>query len=452
MSPAAKRVGIWLTAAGIVLAAFALALSTAWKASEKQTRRMPDGSTLRLKTVTYQKKHTERVGNRFQDYLVPFIPEGLALKLGCKAVAAGGSNMLCFWFLYDGVASGNAPRLRVATFDEHGCEFGLTEASDKWYRTTQQALFLAQFSEFPRRGKTIGLRLYAPGTNGTCTRLAEFTVPNPDQRAFPVWQAEPLPITKTVSNVDFALVAAKTGVHGQLCPPQLPAPGEPSGVYLRFRLAEKGRPTSAWGLAAINGLADACGHNLGSRGWSRSSGGNLGEGGAAVVFAAGLCREESAWRLNVEFARETDFPSDETWTVRGVPVPDEKSASVVGAETNLRGVGLQLCGLVGKECPMPIARRSRPNSPLVHVICTNLGAELELKLASVVDDQGRPVNRSGFCGDLTNRLFGVSLPPQARSVDVTFAVTRRVPVEYLFKPSKLTAADIKELRQELGYR
>lgn len=416
----------------------------------KQQCRLPDSSVLTLKQVTYNERHLMRVGNRLRDYLVTILSEKIARKLECHYVAAGGTNQLVFWLQHEGVSGGSAPRLCAATFDEHGCEFRLTAVADTPYQSLKQRLLVASLDRFPRRSKTIGLRLYQAQTNGGYSKLTEFVVPNPDRRSYPVWQPEPFPITKTVSNVAVTLLEVKGGVYGRSHPPHLPEPGQDTGFLLKFRVSENGKPTSAWSLAGITGLADACGQAVGQGGYA--GGGSRDKGEITTVIGGGLCLEEPALRLQAEFAREKDFPSQEVWMVKGLPVPDESSFSTFDATNTIHGVQLRVTGIYGKKCPGPDPRRSLPSYAALNLVTAHLSPDLELKLVQVMDDQGRNAWAGARSSSATNHAFGLKLSEDARSVDVTFAVTKRITVEFLAKPSRMTAAEIEKLRKDLGYQ
>jgi hypothetical protein len=280
-------------------------------------------------------------------------------------------------------------------------------------------------------------------------KLAEFTVPNPDPRTFPTWQPEPFPITKTVSNWAVSLLELKGGVHGRSYPPQLPEPGEDWGFLLTFRLTEAGLPASDWAFAGVRGLADASGQTTG-RGSYASGGQGAGDYGA--VIAGGLCLEESALRLIAEFTREKNFAGEEVWTVQGIPVPEESSSSRVEATNTLHGVQLRVVGISGLKCPGPDPRRSLSSYPVLNLTAVNLANDLELKLVAAVDDQGRPALGGARASSSPNHAFGLKLAPGARSVDVTLAVTRRITVEFLAKPTRMSAAEIQSLRKRLGYQ
>jgi hypothetical protein len=80
------------------------------------------------------------------------------------------------------------------------------------------------------------------------------------------------------------------------------------------------------------------------------------------------------------------------------------------------------------------------------VAFTNLPGDLQFKFVHALDDRGRKVGSGGSASEPPDYLFGLRLAPDAKTVDFTFAVTKRVPVQYLAKPSRLSAAELKKLK------
>jgi len=408
-----------------------------------QTRHLSDGSVLHLKRASYQKPYRIRTGTRWQDYLGVALSDSLAKKLDARFVTAGGrTNALDFWLEWSGFPA-SRPALRAATFDEHGCEFGLTSPDHSLSVGRAEALVF-QFTEFPRRSKDVGFRLYQRETNYTWSKIAEFHVTNPNPRAYPVWQGEPLPITRSISNADITLVELKTGILARTSPAQPAIPGEHPGAAATFRLSQNGRPTSAWELADFKGITDACGQTVARGGYAA---GMTSSGNYRVIVDGGLCVEEAAWKVEAEFARAADFPNEELWTIRAIAVPKKNSATSMDATTNLYGSYLEFRGVSSVGHPAPLLRRSLANEPVAHVVCTNLASNLQLKFVRAVDDRGRNVSNRGRASDPPNHVFGLALPADARTIDLTFAVTRRVPVQYLVKPSQITASELKKLKR-----
>jgi len=434
-SPMKLSQRIWVLLAGLVVL---LVVWEVWSRRPRDlgTRKLADGSVLTLKAATYEKEHRVRAGERWLDYLGPILPEALAKKLQCRFLTIGGrTNALDLWLVRNDFPTATASGLRGAVFDEHGCEFKSVPAVVSVSLGSAREVLSFQFTEFPRRDRTLGFRLYEQANDGTWFTLAEFVMPNPGQRPHPVWPAASLPLTQTTGGVDFTLLELKGGLKA---PNDYPSA---SGARARFRMTENGQPTAAWEFAGLNRIRDALGQSVaGSHTVSMPE-----PGDCRVRIDAGLCTEEAAWKLEVAFARAKDFPAEDLWTVPFVPVPERTQASGGETRTNLHGMEFSFRGIVGAFCPEPRLRRSLSGSPVAYMVCTNLSESWQLKLVRALDDQGRQVESGGSASAPPDYLFRLNLAPDARKVQCMFAVTRRVPVQFVAKPSRAIAADSRKL-------
>lgn len=439
MNPPRRRLfwGSGVTSIVVLLTAVALF----WRDAPVQTRDLPDGSKLELHAVTYGKLHRMRLGDGLRDRLGSVLPELWARNLGCPFISAGQSNMLTVWLIWrDFRASAS---LRMATFDAHGCEFGVTPVSAHQRVEPREALVVGQFEVLPRRDETVGIRLYEQRMNGPWEAVGEFSVRNPDRRSFPQWQPEPLPLTKSAGAVSCTLVDMKAGVVAHSFPPRPKKPGEPAGTYLKFHLTEQGRPTTDWQILQVKEMSDAMGQVIGPRGWS---GGATATGDSVLVTAGVLCWNEAAWRISLEFFRAKNFPAADVWSVSAVPLPDDDSMSSFEASTNLHGVQLRLKGIVGKNCTTPKGRRVLSGSPVVYVTRSNLRPNQHLDLIRV-SQQGKDVAVRGSGGEGGDYFYAIDPPKAATDLDLIFAVSETIEFEFQVAPSHVAADQVINLER-----
>src|ERR1044071_3258297 len=97
------------------------------------SRTLADGSVVRLKEVAFGHKIRVPTANGWQDRLGVVLPEAWAKKLGASFITVGDSNRFAAlleieWrYYFSGPRwSGPLSDLRATTFDQHGCEFGLS--------------------------------------------------------------------------------------------------------------------------------------------------------------------------------------------------------------------------------------------------------------------------------------------------------------------------------------
>ena len=403
-------------------------------------KQLADGTVVQLKGALYDRQFRLRTGTRWCDYLGTALPERWAKALDAQYARIGTSNSLTVWLTLDRKQS-PAIDFRGATLDAHGCEFGLDPIN--LYAVDQQVAVVYESKLFPRGDDSFRFRLYQHQPDGSWSAVAEFPVKNPKRQPRMAWKAEPFPITNHVDGVAFTLLDLKSGMVAATLPARPPKSGELEGVAIKWQLPSSQRWTVDWELAEFKGISDAFGQSAG-RGSYVSSLQNNGE--YLVCVDGGLCVEEPVWKVDAEFVRTRDFPSNELWTIRGIAVPSSNAATLVNLSKNLNGATIQLMGISGLTCPTPKIRRSLSEWPIAHVVCASIRAGTKLNLVRAVDDAGRDANTGWRSADGSDYAFGVKIPNDAKSLDLTFAVTKRVAVTYYVKPSRMTPAELKKLQ------
>ncbi|MBU6401862.1 MAG: hypothetical protein KGS61_16220 [Verrucomicrobia bacterium] len=172
-----------------MLILFALALfglltwigGEAWQARRfAQRQRLPDGSIVELRAVTFGRIHRCFSGTVAQRLLRKFAPARLGRWIGGAEIQhQGPKDSLIFWIAHrPGGGHWFAGRGAVAvTINDRGQE---GEMGD-WvapFRGESEDLDAIELADFGRQDKTIRLRIYADGGQQR-TRLAEFKAPNP---------------------------------------------------------------------------------------------------------------------------------------------------------------------------------------------------------------------------------------------------------------------------------
>ncbi len=161
-------------------------------------------------------------------------------------------------------------------------------------------------------------------------------------------------------------------------------------------------------------------------------------GGAdEFTFAGSLWPGEAAWKLRVEFSRTAGFDRDEIWTVRGIAVPGTNQLINL-AQSTMRGDStVKLVAITGTKAKQPgdmqwIAEAGQIN---ISVRVTPKPDDERFSLIAALDDRGQRVavhpapdwNRGNY-------VYGLALPPGAKTVDCSFVLHRSRFVEFLAKP------------------
>lgn len=410
-----------------------------WPSHQQQRVRLPDGSSIVLRGVSYQKRQRLRTGNEWRDYLGAALSESLARKLGSRFITFGGeTNALNLWLDWDDYRTWSAPNLRCVAVDEHGCELGLDRPSFHMVTPARQ-LVTVEFKTFPRRSKQFLIRFFQANTNNDWAVVAELPVRNPAQRSAPVWKAETLPVRHQLGETELSLLSVQTGMMAGRLPLEPTKPGENRGVAVT--IARSPDATSEWEWAGINGITDALGQTDG--GGYVSAG--IGPGRIRFVTRAGLCLEEPAWKMELQFARASNFPSNELWTINAIPVPGPSTNVITEIATERYGVSFHFRGILPAAAREPRAKRG-VDKPAAHVVCTNLPPDLQFTLIKAVDNKGREVRQVGTSRSDDDFVFGLALDSKVETVDLTFAMTRRVTREYLVKPTRIPDSEFKRRR------
>ena len=272
------------------------------------------------------------------------------------------------------------------------------------------------------------VHLPAQSGGGALDRVAEFSVTNPWRTLSSAWRAQALPTTQRTNDLELTLLKLTTGQTGQ-----------ESGTRAEFVMKEAGEPTSFWAVTriAIRSPWGEYPHGALGRNWSNFV--------QLVDLPGALWLDEPAWRLRVEISRWINFRPWETWIIKGVPVPEPGRLIEMRAVTNMCALEIEFMGVSGANAALGEAFTAVGNCANVHVRSPYPVTDVHIILADVVDDRGRHALRpassatlsAGGGGITLKELlqgFAISIPEGAKTLDVTFAVTKSQYFEFFAKP------------------
>jgi hypothetical protein len=430
----------WRLAA--VLALMAMVIASVWlvqrfRNASRAFVRLADGSTVELESVAFDHEVRIRAGTGWRDYVALALPQKWADKLA-QSLTIHGSNTLTV------VLTSATPQLpfgglRGVVVDAHGCEFGLTQLGHPGTRGKQQILIFRSVV-FPRGEKTFRFRLYeGRQVDSTWTIAGEFPLRNPRVRSAAPLTPETLPITRKVDGSEFTLLRIQTAVRADTYSPSPPVAGEDIGAILNFRFV----PAEAWELARLftrSGaeISDRFGQRVSRRGFGGT------EDGTYRVDFNGLCVEESAWKIDVEFVRAKFFPEGELWRIANIRIPKPGETLSHEVVTNLFGAELKFkeIALPGEKSQSQIGSNGNlvnPSPGSIHRIlleCPTLPPGRILKFVGGVDEMGRKIAQRTSSAVGGNYAWGLNIPDYVKTVDVTFAMTKPISLTYYVKPSR----------------
>jgi hypothetical protein len=425
----------------VAVAAFVALAFVLKRGQGMRGKRLPDGSVLTIRHLSVTNSHSWNPRAPWKQRLERWIPPRFDWILGPPNPGCGMGSAeegLGVWTTcFDPVSRSYRPLDSTPRFelvDEHGCIFpGGGRGRCSGGRSPAQAFVVNcfMFEAFPRRAATFAFRLYA--TNGTVA--AEVELENPRRSAFPVWQPESLPATRTNRDLRFRLseIAAISRTQD--------AQERPRFTYLpKFDITADGRTASDWALDTFT-FADATGNH----------GGNL-------------CPYEPAWKLEATFFRtsEATYATNEAWRLEKLSVPAPGETALLGTRGQAGDVRIELVAVSGSgryawsngvcvaAAPLSagetdsaaseggvgyqIARLSRSKPHLVMRI-TQPNPDGRILLRGQ-DDQRRRFYRNRAEAASGLYIYNLDAPDEAKTVDVELIAQKPLKFEYLVKPPR----------------
>ncbi len=473
-------IGAALVAMGLTIAAGAWVLT---REAPGPACRLPDGSLLELRGVSYGSHHRLMEQRLWQKLLAPLLPPGLQGRE--VAVVGTPANRLVVWFRTRSGPPAWRPGHWIEAVDEHGCCVGRG-----WEGPTEPGLpdRVGVLEAYPRRAGQFRLQVYQ---RGAAAPIAQFTVFNPNPGPYPTWKPHPLPMEQRQENLKVRLMALTTERPGDrrwpLRSPMLLPLNEPGSVVdftawegtwaqAWFQIAENGAPSSRWKLAGLV-VSDATGNTVPYRtaeagGTSRSFGVKAGGRSGTVSYSPpegdllgaadpsgslriafpGLCLREAAWKLRSTFSYagpEALHPADLHWTITpalAVPAPGRVHSGVPYMGT---GAALRLQAVLGRGAfgtDKPLLRDAN-----VRVFVTSPrddGLTLALR---AMDDRGHEVvcSRGGTLnmGTYHKWWFDLKTRPGAKSMTLTFTGWKGRTFDFVARPVRSTEVSSAALRR-----
>ena len=404
---------------------------------------LSDGSVLSVAKVTFGENHLFLYGNQWISYLSPIVPRVWRNKFYPKVALfkSAGTNDVVIWLQRRRARSQQTTRpgpehFRLSVFDEHGLETPITVNSRSLRVDAPDREITAwTLRSYPHRSAIIGIRLYRPQPEAS--PFGEFTFRNYAHQDFPCWKSEGLPETRKAGNLEITLLALESGLGmgGQNSATKTPC--NDSGTRASFTLKEANRPNRDWSITRIIATSVTGDRHISEPGqWS--------EAALFADFPAPLWMDEPAWKLRVELTRSANFLPGETWKVTGVPVLRGKQLAGGGAMTNIQMADLEFLGLSGPGSILPARHVAMEGCWNAHLRTPYPVDDLRFSLVRVEDQLGHTATLKGVRSVLSDGgrgitpretlyAFGFDLAPEARILELTFAITPIQCVEFQTK-------------------
>ncbi|HEY1717462.1 MAG TPA: hypothetical protein VGH42_04110 [Verrucomicrobiae bacterium] len=429
-----KKIVLWGVISILIIGIFAASI---WRLRRPQIITLSDGMKLTLLGVDYGRHHK-----------YPTVKTTGHRNGGGPGSFDTTNDTLVVWILSEHKAN-QWPNYQVLVYDKAAtaCVGNWGNGNMRQIKNGMEVMGV-QLAAFPRREGKIYLHIMNYGPRGQQVSKGQFAISNPARgKFFDKWTPDPLPDTQSDGDLDVTLTRLNYGVAGFNRGNGVSRNDPMSkAVLAAFHTEQKGVVVTNWQPVRIE-TSDATGNHAENNGWSNGRDDN---GDATMTYQWGLWPDEPAWKLRVEFSKQSGFSDDEIWTVQNVPVNPgsqqdlwnygrNNQARAAFAETTLNGIHLKLFPVIQftDENPGDGEKRGgfrvEGDQPL---------DGMQLTLVKATDDQGRDVQSwSGQGWGGNSRQLQFQNLRNAKSLNLTIALHKSRFVEFTVKPEKPSGAD-----------
>jgi hypothetical protein len=412
----------------LLLAGFGVLFWTLWNGDPANSVKLPDGSRLTLSGVSVGPNSThfygtylQRVAEKVSALFGKTSPPGIRYTAG-----AGNETNVVFWFRLQGKAAAAAP-LRFVLVDEGGASVLVRyPASVHALPTGGAAVYFSQLP-WPRRSRTLTVRVFDGSSAREQKLLGELRVKNPAPQSYPEWTADPLPISRRHGDAAFTLERFVLRpkpifqrLHGTNVKDLL--------ASATFRVVgDSSAGTNGWILWQAR-VSDATGNShLWGSGQSKTVEGRLSLHDQGVPWLG-----EKVYKVETLWFPVRGYSADELTVVRGVALGSPMNSSGVVWQGGLSLGGVQL---YATRPPFPSEGqrwRLRALGPDSRGSGWGDPEPRRVIIVGVRDESGRD-----WPGEHRGEM---QLPADAKIVDVTFATPTGRVVEFMASPERLATA------------
>ena len=338
------------------------------------------------------------------------------------------------------------PNYQFYIYDRAGA--ACAEGQRNYFNNTggQQSneIFAIQFDAFPRRAGRLAMRVQGNVQNvGQVLAQEKFTFANPVSKPFPGWTPEPLPASKTDGGLTVTLDKFSFGADSSFNRDQdNPDDAINKGVSFSFHVEQNGKPVVNWAPVSIQ-TSDATGNRT-----SAGAGTQWQDNEGAATYQWGLWPDEAAWKVRLEFSRQSGYDENELWSVKNIPLQPglrqdfwnynngRRNTNTVAGETDLNGIHLKVYPAKQFTDAPP---NSQPQGGLTISAKPALPEGMHLDIA-MTDDQGATVeywnNGTWSDGKSTTYRYGLRDITGATNLNLAITLHKSRFVEFTVKPSK----------------
>jgi len=421
----ARRFRILIAISGIAVACVLL-----WalvRANSPREVRLRDGRTLVIRQVSYGTEHEFLYGTPWYRMVAAVTPPRWRQKLPLRIFRNKSAEpALVVWgeWRLPGTprVAPNGLSISETNWNQRFRVYGGTSTV-----SSNRVLMFWSLENFPRRSSALEFDL-EEWSSSRWIKVGTLRLPNPARHRFPKWRPKAFPASRVTNGIE---VFVENMIPGSfISSPWVtttPRMELSTGFAALFQVREGGQVSRQWQVAGMR-VRDATGNHVSSRAISTSF--SVGDHILAGVEGP-LWPGEPAWSLSAEFVRAGNYPSNELCTLTNIPLPSVGSVTQVlaSARANGRdviGVELQWRGRSPGPFRQPQDVEIEPLLPVIEpgdYVC----------LAEVRDDAGRRLRFERSHYSIEPFHYGIELLPDSKTLDLTFAMERKVQVEWKIK-------------------
>jgi hypothetical protein len=294
---------LWI---GVAIIFAAVIAGAVWWELRKQIITFDDGSELTLLAVDYGKTHKS--------------PEINMAGGPLRAHTFNTSNDTLVVWVYEKLPDRSWRNFQFYAYDPAGtacaADTGMTFGSNR----KGNQIVSVQFNAFPRRQGRIYVRVQENGNGGQEMSDDKFVISNPARGPFTALAGVPLPDTQEDGN--FSVTLKKLVARSKM-PFMRNNDADASdpinqGVQATFHMEIDGTNAENWQPVAVE-TSDGTGNK--ATGWLNMQ---SQEDDCIANYQYGLWSDEPAWKLRVEFSKQSGFNDDELWTIPGIPLQNAR--------------------------------------------------------------------------------------------------------------------------------
>jgi hypothetical protein len=321
-----------------------------------------------------------------------------------------------------------------------------------------------EFNAFPRREGKFYVRVQEYGNGGPELSDQKFVVHNPVRGSLSSLSPQPLPETEQDGDMTVALKKLVSGAKM----PYNRGNGDDDdamdkGVAATFNVQINGTNAAMWQPVSFE-LTDGTGNHLNDMINPRQSQQLQMQGDdVTATFQYGLWPDEPAWKLRVEFSKQSDFDNSESWVVQSIPLDPGKqsdfwnygrkqnNATNVFAEGDVGGLHVKI---YRARYFTDVPGNSNPQGGLSIEVDPSLPEGTRMTLVSLTDDQTNDINYWDY-GNSGNRKgggiiyrYGLQDVSGATNLNLTLAIHKSHYLEFTAKPETAAADSSGQSNQQ----